>query len=102
MHDVIQKIMSTEAEARRMVQTAKTEAEQILAEARKRAQELTAAARKDVQIKCQGILLALTQEAEKDKQTSLALAAAGIEKQVSISETTKQRAVAAVVRCVCG
>jgi len=102
MHEVIQKVIATEAEAKRMVQAARSEAELILSAAQKRAQEMTRAARQEVQIESGKILAAATAAAEGDQQTRLATVAGEIENQVHLDAAARQRVGAAVVRCVCG
>jgi vacuolar-type H+-ATPase subunit H len=102
MNDVIQKVVATEAEAKRMVLAAKSEADRILSAAQKRAQELTATARKDVQLEAQNILAQAMAEAEKNQQARLASVAAGMEKQVYLDAAARRQAVEAVIRCVCG
>jgi vacuolar-type H+-ATPase subunit H len=102
MHEVIQKVIATEAEAKRMVQSAKSEAERILSEAQNRAREITMVAVQDAQVESERILAEAMKATDRDKQTRLAVVAGEIEKQFHLDETAKQLAVAAVVRCVCG
>ena len=85
-----------------MVQAAKSEAERILSEAQKRAQELTATTRQEAQLEAQEILAQAIEDAERAKQARLALVADEIEKQVCLDAAPSQRAVEAIVRCVCG
>ena len=102
MRDVIQKVIATEAEGKRMLFDARAEAGRILTEAQTRAQQLMAHARKEVQLAAQKILTAAVADAEIDKQTRLASTTAGIEKQINLSDDERRQAVEAVVRCVCG
>jgi vacuolar-type H+-ATPase subunit H len=102
MWDVIQKVIATEAEAKRMVQVAKAEAEQVLSGARKRAQKLTTDARNEAQLEAQKILATVLADAEDNKQIRLASFAAEIEKKIGLDAVSHEQAVKAVVRCVCG
>jgi vacuolar-type H+-ATPase subunit H len=102
MRDVIKKIIVTEAEAKKMTLAARAEAERILAEAHKRAQELTAAARSSVQLEANALLATEAEKVAQEKQERLALALAGIEKQINLDEPARRQSVAAVVRCICG
>ena len=102
MHDVIQKVVATEAEAKRMVLAVKSEAERVLSEAQKRAQEFVVSARQTARVETDKILATALEEAELEKKERLARAAAEIETQVSITETLMRQTAEAVVRCVCG
>jgi vacuolar-type H+-ATPase subunit H len=101
MREVLQQVLATEAEARRMVQSAGAEAERILTEARRQAHALTVAARDEAQREAREILSAAAVRAGQEKQVRLARAATGLETQVRLAETDRQAAIAAVVRCVC-
>lgn len=102
MREVIQQVVATEAEAKRMVQSAMAEAGGILSEARRQALELMAAVRAAAQREAQDILSKAATHAEQDKQARLAKAVSEIEHQVCLDERVRQEAVAAVVRCICG
>ena len=102
MRDVIQKVVATEAEAKRMVQAAQSEAERILLEARKRAQELMAAAQWEARLEAEKIFAAALQAAEAEKQEKLASTAAEINTRVCLDEGTVRQAAEAVTRCVRG
>lgn len=102
MRDVIQRVIATEAEAKRMVLDARAAAARILTEAQTRAQQLTADARQEVQLAAPKILTAVVADAENDKQKRLASITAQIEKRINLSDDERRRAVEAIVRCVCG
>jgi vacuolar-type H+-ATPase subunit H len=102
MHEVIQIVMATEAEAKRLVQAAKAEGERIRSEARKRAQESTATAREEAQIEAGKILALAAKNSAADKQVRLAAAKVEIERQIILGGPARRQAVNAVVRCVCG
>ena len=102
MRDVIQKVLATEAEARRIVQQAKVEAERLLSDARKEGQELIERTRQETRAEGERIVEVAIRTAEQEKRACRARVAAEIESQVRLDETTRQRAVARAIRCVCG
>ena len=102
MRDVIQKVIATEAEASRMVQSARTEAGNLLADARIQAGSLVDQARNDAQVDAGKIVAAAELQAEQEKAGRRTLAADEIEKSVNLEETRVQRAVEATLRCVLG
>jgi len=102
MRDVIQKVIETETEAKRIVQAARAEAEQIMSAAQKQARDLVTQARQEARMATEKMLLAAMQEAEQEKKERLARAAAEILTQVCLDDATVQRAAAAAARCVRG
>jgi vacuolar-type H+-ATPase subunit H len=102
VRDVIQKVIATEAEAKRIVEAAKAVADSISSDAQKQAQELVARARQEARAEADGIVTVAVREAGQEKHERLARAIAEIESQVRLDETTRQRAVAGAIRCVCG
>ncbi len=102
MRDVIQKVIATEAQAKQLVDAARAEAERIVSNARKEAETLVARAREESRAEAQGLIEAATREAGREKEQRLARVTAEIEKEVHLDEATKQRAVKAAIRCVCG
>jgi vacuolar-type H+-ATPase subunit H len=101
MRDVIQKIISTENEARLTVEEARAEAERIMSDAQKKGYDLIERARQETLIEAKKIVDASVEEAERKKQSQLAHAAAEIENQIRLDPATRQLAVEGVVRCVC-
>jgi vacuolar-type H+-ATPase subunit H len=101
MRDVIQKIISTESEARLTVEEARNEAERIMSEAQVKGHDLVERARQEALIEAKKIVDASVEEAERKKQYQLAHAAVEIENQIQLDPATKQLAVEGVVRCVC-
>jgi len=101
MRDVIQKIISTENEARLTVEEARAEAERIMSDAQKKGYDLVERARQEALIDAKKIVDASVEEAERKKQSQLAQAVAEIENQIRLDPATKQWAVEGVVRCVC-
>jgi vacuolar-type H+-ATPase subunit H len=102
MHEVIQNVLATEAEARGMVAAARAEAERILAEAQQQSRDVVARARQDARAEAARILEAAANEAEGERQNRLKLAAAAIKAEVRLEEDVRQRLATAAVRCVCG
>jgi len=101
MRDVIQKIISTENEAKLIIEKAKAEGERILLDAHKKGNDLVEQARQQALTEAQKIVDAAVEDAERKKQYQLALADAEIEKQIRLDPTTKRLAVQGVIRCVC-
>ncbi len=102
MRDVIKKVLASEAEAKRMVEQAKAEADRILSDAQKQGQEFIARTRQETRAEAENLLETAIRTAEQEKQQRLARVVAEIQNQVCLDETTRQRAVAEVIRCVCG
>lgn len=102
MREVIQQVIATETEAKRMVQAARAKAEHSLTEARQAAQELMEHARQMARAESLEMLVAAEAQAGQQKAERVNLAAAEIEKQIRLDETTRQQAVEAAVRCLCG
>ena len=102
MRDVIQKVIAAEAEAKRILGAGRAEGDRILSEARQQAQELAARSRQEARAEAGRILESAVQEAEGEKQKRLSRSIAEIEAQIHLDEATRQHAVDAVVRFVCG
>ena len=101
MREVIQRVLASEAEAKGIVEAARAQAAPILAEAQKKSQALAARVRQEARLEADRLMAAAVSEAGREKQERLARATAEIENQVRLEETTRQRAVEAVLRCVC-
>ena len=102
MRDVMEKIISTEGEARLIVEAATAEGERILSEARERGREIIATARQEAVMEAEGILEAAQAEAEKEKERRLAQASIDIERTIQLEPKVRDKAIEGVVRCVCG
>lgn len=102
MRNVIQKVIATEAEASCMVEAARKEAGRLTSEAKKQAESLAALARQEARVETERIMAAALQEAEGEKQDLLARATFEMESQIRFDPGTRDRAVKAVIRCVCG
>jgi vacuolar-type H+-ATPase subunit H len=102
MHEVIQKIIAAETEAKRMVQAAKADAGRVLAEAQTSALELKSAAQQKAQKESEEILKESLVKGTKEKKSRLATVAREIERQIVLDGAASQKAAAAVVKSVCG
>ncbi len=102
MREVIQKVLEAEAEAKRLVEAAKAEADRLVSQAQQESQEFVARAREEARAEAGRLLDAATRQAEQEKRERLDRAAADIETQIQLDEETRQRAVEAALRCVCG
>lgn len=102
MHEVIQKVIAAEAEARRMVEAAKAEANRLLSEAQKKGQDLVAQARHESREEADSIVKSAVLAAEREKKERLARVACEIETEVRLDADIQQRAVTGAIRCVCG
>jgi vacuolar-type H+-ATPase subunit H len=102
MRDVIQKVMTTENEAMRIVQAARAAGEQILAQARARSREMVRQAHQEARREAEEILAAAEAEAVRERAENLDLAAAGIKQAIQLDETTARQCVDAAVRCILG
>lgn len=102
MREIIQMVIETEAEAKRIVEAAREEAERLLLDVRSQRQNLLDRARQEARLAAEKTLEGATQEAGQEKQVRLAWAAAEIETQIGLDEATKQCAVEGVLRWVCG
>jgi len=101
MRDVIQKIISTENEAKLTIEKAKAEGERIIADAQKKGNELIERVRQQAVAEAQKIVDDAVIDAERKKQYQLSQAAAEIEEQIRLDPATRQWAVEGVIRCVC-
>lgn len=102
MHEVIQRVIAAEAEARGLVQAAKAQAHRLLLEAEKQGQDLIAQVRQESREEADRIVDAAVLAAEREKQERLARVAREIEAEVRLDAHTQQRAVTGATRCVCG
>jgi len=102
MRDVIQKVIATEAEAKRMVEAARAEADHILSGAQKAAEDLIARTRQEARVEAERMVEAAVRSGEQEKREHLSRTVAEIDTQVQLDEIAKQRAVAEAIRCVCG
>lgn len=102
MHEVIQKVIAAEAEARGLVEAAKAQANRLLLEAEKQGQNLIAQVRQESRVEADRIVKAAILAAEREKQERLARVACEIEAKVRLDADTQQRAVTGAILSVCG
>lgn len=102
MRDVIQKIVATENQARRIVEEGRSQADRILFDARKQAQDINMKAYQDAGREAQEIVAEAARAAEDQKRESLAEASAAMEREIVIDEGLKQEILEEIIRHVCG
>jgi len=93
--------MAAETEAKRLVEDARAEADRILSDARKKGQDVAARAYQEAGVEADRIVAAAIDAAEKEKQESLARAAAEIASRIGLDEPARQSVVEGIVRYVC-
>ena len=102
MHEVIQNILKSEEDAKRLVHAAEVQADSILSSAQKKAQEIKSRTENEAQAEAQTILQDAIKAAEQEKNDLLRRIVTEIESSIRLDESTKERAVEAVLRCVRG
>lgn len=101
MREIIQKIITTESEAKLTVEVARTEADRISSAAQKEGRDVVERARQEALIETERIVAAAVEAAEREKQHRLADAAVEIESQIQLEPASRKKAAEGVVRCVC-
>jgi vacuolar-type H+-ATPase subunit H len=101
MREIIQKIITTESEAKLIVETARTEADRISSAAQKEGRDVVERARQEALIETERIVAGEVEAAEREKQHRLADAAVEIENQIQLEPASRKKAAEGVVRCVC-
>ncbi|MCX8111286.1 MAG: hypothetical protein N3D15_08575 [Syntrophorhabdaceae bacterium] len=101
MRDVIEKIVSTEVEAKAIIEKAKSIKDQILIDARKKSQDMIERARHEALIEAENIINAAVEAAEMEKQMKLNHAAKDIENRFTLTQETRKAAVELIIRHVC-
>lgn len=102
MHEVIQSVLATEAEAEGMVAAARAEANHVAAAAQLKRQELVACRREEARVEAERIVAAAVHQAGREQQEGRARVAAEVESQFQLAADVRDRVVVAAVRCVCG
>ena len=100
MRDVIEKLIETEAEAKRIVAEARAEAERILAASRQQAANIKVRGEDITRTEAATIVAAAAQEAERDTRERLATAGRELETQGSPTPATLEPIIDAIVGCV--
>ncbi|MCX7965200.1 MAG: hypothetical protein N2596_01045 [Syntrophorhabdaceae bacterium] len=101
MKEVIERIVSTESEARSIIEKAKTEGDQIIAEAKRKAQDMIEKAKRDAVIEAQNIINSAIEKAEKEKEKMLIQKSQEIKGQFFLSEEAKQKTVEWIIKKIC-
>jgi vacuolar-type H+-ATPase subunit H len=99
---VIERIISTETEAKQIIEKVRAEADRILSDVEKKAQDMVARARQEARVEAEKLVAAAIDGAELEKQERLTRAISGIESQIRLEQADRERAAEGVVRCVCG
>ena len=102
MRDVIQKIVATENQAKRIVEEGRAQADRILFEARKKAQDVSMKAYQDAGREAQEIITEAARQAEDERQKTLNDAMDILEREVVIDKGTRQKIIEEIIRHVCG
>lgn len=102
MRDVIQSVVEAEAEARRIVQSAREEADRILAKAQEQVKQNLSQARAEGRAASEKIIQTAVQRALEKKAELLRTAEIGIRESTRIDPDLKEQIIDAVVRCVRG
>ena len=101
MREIVQKIITTESEAKRTVEAARAEADRISSSAQKEGRDVVERALQEALSEAGKIVEAAVEEAEREKQRRLADAAVEIENQIQLEPANREKAAEGVVRCVC-
>ncbi|MCX5817696.1 MAG: hypothetical protein NTX75_15900 [Proteobacteria bacterium] len=101
MREIIQKIITTESEAKLTVEVARAEADRISSDAQKKGHDIVELARQEALIEAGRIVEVAVEAAEREKQYRLTDAAAEIESQIQLEPASRKKAAEGVVRCVC-
>lgn len=102
MREVIQALLDTEAQARRLVEQARAEADEIVSAARKQVAELEAAATQQIRTEAEQLIDRALESARSEKQTRLAAEAAKIKDEFRLEPAAVDAIVKAAVDCICG
>lgn len=101
MRDVIEKIVSTENEAKEIIEKAKSLRDQILSDARRKSQEIIDRARQEAIAEADNIINAAVEAAEMEKQMKLTHAAKDIENRFTLKQETRKALIDLIIRQVC-
>lgn len=91
MKELLEEILSAEAEGRQAVAAARVRAGEIIAEAGRQAGALAEAAREQSRVEAERVAAAIMQQAEREKASRLAAAGAEIERTVRLEEPELRR-----------
>ena len=100
MREIIQKIITTESEAKLAVEAARAEADRVLSDAQKKGHDIVEQARQEALSEAEKIIEDAVEGARREKQIRLDEATAEIESQIQFEPSSKKWAIEGVVRCV--
>jgi F0F1-type ATP synthase membrane subunit b/b' len=100
MRDAVEKVLRAEAEAKRVLESAKTEAEQLRGQADRDAGQWVERVRQETKEEAARMVAAALERAREEKDTRLADAAERIGREVSLSQDDRRRFALAVARSV--
>ncbi|HOJ42852.1 MAG TPA: hypothetical protein PK800_01905 [Syntrophorhabdaceae bacterium] len=101
MKEVIEKIVSTENEAKSIIEGAKIEADRIISEAKRKAQDIIEKTKRDAIIEAQKIIDLAIEKAQQEKEKRLIEKAREIKSQFVLNEEARQKAIDWIVKTVC-
>ncbi len=102
MHEVIQSVIATEAEANEIVATARTEANRIANEARQKRVNLVARVQAEARAEAERIVATAVEQAERELREGRERVAAELDIQLQIPPDIRESVIVAAMRCVCG
>ncbi|HEU5395891.1 MAG TPA: hypothetical protein VFV81_01900 [Verrucomicrobiae bacterium] len=102
MRDIIQQVVTTEAEAKQLLDAARSRAEEQVAEARRRAREQVEQARREADREAAALLDAAETQAATEKASRLASATVEINAGIRPDGALVQELIRAAARCVGG
>jgi vacuolar-type H+-ATPase subunit H len=102
MLDIIKKIMEAEEESSRLVEAAEAEGRAFLADCRRRARELGVNAEQEAALEARRLLAEASEAATRERDARIRQGCAEFEASLRLEEAVVRRAVAGIVRHVCG
>ena len=102
MREIIQKLIETEKAAAEIIRTANHAADLILEDAHRRASDISFQLAAEAQDEVTRLLHEAAQSAEAEKQRKFKEISAQLNTEIRMDDQTMQRAITAVIRCVCG
>ena len=102
MHEVIQRVLASEAQGKKILAEATAEAERLVANAHAKAQELLAQTRAAARRDAEDIVRGAVKSAERQREQHLTRVAEQLRNQVQLEPDFLEQVVQAAVSCVCG
>lgn len=101
MREVIQRVLTAEAEAKGLVAAARQEADGLLSAARRESDEVVARVTREARLEAQRLVEAAVSAAQREKEDRLTEVAAGLETGLRLDEGARQDAIAGALHCIC-